>query len=381
LKRCGLILTLLALLLAGCSGDAPQQVAGNTPAVPEVEVYAVPAAAGAARSPSITTTLSVEREADLLAEEEGRLLEVLADQGQRVKQGQVLARLDDARLRKQLEQDRAEMHSAQARAQLFEVQRQGGEVELQRQSELRKEGLGSLRDYDRARFQLEGLKQEVARAGFDIASAKARVETNELRLSRMQLRAPFDGIVARRYARTGEMLLREARVLRVTELRPLLVRFAVPEAQRSAAREGVMVEVFPVAESAAAARARVLRSGYVVDAASGSVECVAQLQEPVPQTYVPGMAVEVKLPGETAETPAAMWVPAAAVRTLAQGNGEVLLVTGDKLSKRVVTLGREANSGIVVLSGIASGDRVVARYSNALQEGATVRTRPYVAPR
>ncbi|GEM_PF-435406 len=381
MKKQATALAIFAGLLNACGGTTSQQAAGTAPATPEVEVYVAVAAEAASRGSAISSTLSVEREADLLAEEEGRLLEVLADQGQRVKQGQVLARLDDARLRKQLDQDRAEMHSMQARAQQAEVLRQGAEVELQRQTELRKEGLGSLRDFDRARFQLEGLKQEVARAGFDLASAQARVETDELRLSRMQMRAPFDGVVARRYARTGEMLLREARVLRLTELRPLLVRFSVPEAQRAAAREGVLVEVLPVAEPASGARARVLRSGYVVDAASGAVECVAQLQEPVPESYVPGMAVEVRLGSAAAAASSTLWVPAAAVRSLAGGKGEVFVVSGEKLSRRAVMLGREANSGYWVLSGIAPGDRVVTRFSEALQEGAAVRARPTAAPR
>jgi RND family efflux transporter MFP subunit len=364
-----------ALALAACgSSQGPEAARTAAELPPEVEVYLVPPADPEARRFSVSSSLSVEHEADLLAQEEGVLLEVLADQGQRVKRGQVLARLDDSRLRKELDQDRAEIQMAAARAKQTEVQREGAQVELQRQAELRKEGLGSERDFDRARFQLEALHHEVTKAQGDLARAKARVEADELRLSRMELRAPFDGIVARRYARTGELLLRDARVLRVTELRPLLVRFTVPEALRSAATDGRMVDVVPTGQAAARARAQVVRTSFVVDAASGAVECTARLREPVPEGYVPGMAVEVELVSAAAERPA-YWIPAGAVRRHADGSGEVFVVAGDRLQKRSVKLGRESAGGYEALAGVAPGDRVVAEFTDKLRDGAQVRAR------
>jgi RND family efflux transporter MFP subunit len=368
----GLLLAVLAFL-GGCGPSKTQGTPAAAEAAPEVEVYLVaPADKAGARVHTALSTLAVEREADLLAEEEGNLTEVLADQGQRVSKGQVLARQDDSRVRKELEQDRAEMQRLEAHSREAQVLREAAEVELQRQTELHNEGLGSRRDYDRARFNLEAMRHEVEKARLDYERAKARVEGGELRISRMQFRAPFDGIVARRYARTGQFLLRNEKVLRVTELRPLVVRFTVPERLRGAAETGAAVEV--VTEGAAGTvRARVVRTSYVVDAASGSVECVAQLVEPVPAALVPGMSVEVRV--AAGGVPAALWVPASAVRRGADGMGEVFAVSGDRLARRVVKLGRETPGGVQVLSGVAPGDRIVARVTDNLQDGMTVRAR------
>src|SRR5262249_18725994 len=218
---------LLAVCLFGACGSEKTTQSANAVEPREVEVYTVsanPAPSGAAPA-VVPSTLTVEHEADLLAEEQGRLISVPADEGRRVRKGQVLAQLDDSDVRKQFEQDRAEMQSAEVNGRQAAILRQSAEVELGRQSDLRKEGLGTQRDYDRARFNLEAMRQEIEKARFDLEKARAKVARDELRLSRMQIKAPFDGIVSRRYARVGETLLKDQKVLRLTELRPLLVRF------------------------------------------------------------------------------------------------------------------------------------------------------------
>ncbi len=368
------LVVLSACMLGACTGEKPATPAEN---LPEVEVYTVSATASTAGGAyTVPSTLAVEHEADLLAEEQGPLIEVLADEGRRVKRGQALARLDDSDVRKQVEQDRAAMQALETQAREAVVLRQASEVELGRQSDLRKEGLGTQRDYDRARFNLEAMRHEVEKAQFDLAKAKAKFEGDELRLSRMRIKAPFDGIVSRRYARVGEMLLRGQKVLRVTELRPLLVHFTVPESLRRAAETGAVVEIFPADQSAAGVRARVIRTGYVVDPASGSVECIARLLDPAPGNLVPGMAVEVKVAAKTPTSTAAVWIPRAAVRGAADGNAEVFTVKSDHLQRRPVKLGRETVASVQVLGGISPGDKIVAQATENLRDGMTVRVRP-----
>ncbi len=388
--RSGILLLAIALL-AGCSGEKAPPAARAADNRPEVAVFTVGAASSIAASGTargktgaytIASSLMVEHEADLLAEEEGRLLEVLVDQGKRVKQGDVLVRLDDARLRKQLEQDRAEMQSMEVQTRQSSTLREAAEVELQRQAELRKDGLGNMRDFDRARFNLESMRHEVEKAKFEFARLKAKVEADEIRLSRLRIKAPFDGIVARRYVREGQMLLQNEKVLRLTELRPLLVRFAVPEAMRGAAAPGAVVEVSPAGAPATALPARVLRTGYVVDAASASMECIAQVQEPLPADLVPGMAVEVRIPRTMPEF-SAPWIPLAAVWRSPDGSSEVFLVgsalgasSAARLQRRAVELGASSSSSVQILRGVSVGDRIVAQASAGLQDGMEVRIRP-----
>ncbi len=369
-------LAVAACALSGCGKGSAEPQAANT-AAPWIETIVVSGErVDASQTYSASSSLSVEHEADLLAEDEGRLTEVLADQGQRVRRGQLLARLDDSRLRKQHDEHRAEMQRVEAQAKQTTVMIQAAEVELQRQSELFKEKLGSQRDYDRARFSLEATRQEAEKGKHDWERARARVEADELSISRMALRSPFDGIVSRRYARTGELLLADAKVLRVTELRPLLVRFTVPEPLRQAAQEGAVLEVAPADSNAPGVKARVIRTGYVVDAASGAVECTARLVEPVPDSLVPGMAVEVKIPGAGGVAQSVAWIPRTAVRRTAGGAGEIFAVQGDKLRKRSVRLGRETESIVQVTGGLNPGEKIAAQFSDKLQDGMAVRVRP-----
>jgi RND family efflux transporter MFP subunit len=363
-----------ASMFSGCSGMKSAKSA-NAGAPPDVEVYTAPTnVPSAGEGYTVPSTLAVEHEADLLAEAQGRLTQVLADEGRRVKRGQVLAQLDDFDVRRQYEQDRAEMQSAEVQSREVVVLRQSAEVELGRQSDLRKEGLGTQRDYDRARFNLEAMRHEVEKAKFELEKAKAKVAADEIRLSRMRLKAPFDGIVSRRYARVGETLMKDQKILRLTELHPLLVRFAVPESLRRAVETGAVVEVFPADQSTVGIKARVIRTGYVVDPGSGSVGCIAQLLDP-PASLVPGMSTEVKIAAKLPASAASLWIPRSAVRGAAGGGAEVFAVKSNRLERRSVKLGRETTASVQILGGISAGDKIVVQVSDQLQEGMTVRVR------
>lgn len=366
----------VVLLLSACGGTPTQQAAREASPEVEVDVFIVPPAPAPEAALSVPSTLTVEHEADLLAEEPGRLAEVLVDQGAAVKKGQLLARLDSERLRKQLDQDRAELEHLEAELKQDEVLVKAAEVELQRQTELRNEGLGSMRDFDRARFNLESVRHEVMKGQSKRDVARAKVEEGEIRVARLSIRAPFDGVVARRYAREGQLLLQDEKVMRVTELRPLLVRFTVPEAYRTAARTGTAVAVHPLDGSVRAAAARIVRTGYVVDAASGAVECIARMDDPVPAELVPGMAVEVRFPELPRRAPPVAVIPPSALRRSSDDRGEVFVITGNRLQRRQVQLGRDTPAGVEVRSGISAGERLVRHAAPQLQDGMSVRIRP-----
>ncbi len=378
MKTCPAGIWLLAGLgvIGGCSRQQPPgttNAAGTQPEV-EVRVFRVePPAAAVYFAPS---TLTVEHEADLLAEEQGRLLQVLADEGQRVKRGQPLARLDDSELRKQFEQDQAEMQMLEAEAREAIVMRQAMEVELQRQSDLQKYGLGTKRDYDRARFNLEASRQEIDKAQFDYERAKAKVAADQLRLSKMELKAPFDGIVSRRYANVGQMLLRNDKLLRVTELRPLIVHFTVPEALRHTVTRGALLQVQTIDPPAVEIRARVIRTTYVVDAASGMLDCVAQLLEPFPAGLVPGLAVEVRAPRTDTGTATSLFIPSSAVLRHTDGTAQVFTVNQGRLQQRTVKLGLGTGTSVQVIGGLSPGETIVLYASGQLQNGVPVRIRP-----
>lgn len=378
MKTCPIGICLFASLgvLSGCGGQQPPGTTKAAETQPEIEVRVFRVEVSQPDAYVAPSTLTVEHEADLLAEEQGPLLEVLADEGQRVKRGQPLARLDDSELRKQLDQDQAQMQMLDAEAREANVMRQAMEVELQRQSDLQKYGLGTKRDYDRARFNLEASGQEIEKAQFDYERAKAKVGADQIRLSKMALKAPFDGIISRRYAKVGQMLLRNDKVLRVTELRPLIVHFTVPEALRQSATPGAFLRVRTIDPPGTEIRARVIRTAYVVDAASGMLDCVAQLLEPFPAPLVPGLSVEVRTAGVAGKMATSVSIPSSAVLRQPDGTAQVFAVAGGRLQLRTVKLGFGTGTSVQVVGGLSPGETIVLYASGELRNGLPVRIHP-----
>jgi membrane fusion protein (multidrug efflux system) len=102
----------------------------------------------------------------------------------------------------------------------------------------------------------------------------------EAELEKTRIRAPFAGLVARRYIRVGQTVLkdeRDDRCFRISELRPLQVRFLVSEMTARRPRTGEMVNVVPVSDSQRVYPARIVKVSPTVDPASGSYDVTAQL--------------------------------------------------------------------------------------------------------
>src|SRR5690606_6900324 len=141
-----------------------------------------------------TTTLEAERDAEVVAKVGGVIEQLMVEEGQRVAAGQVLAKIDDARLK--LEVARAEANLAKL------------EQEYRRNKQLYEKQLVSADAYERLAFELDAMR--------------ADVELAKLQLAYTEIRAPFDGIVAQRHIKLGNMIELNAPVFRVTTYDPLI---------------------------------------------------------------------------------------------------------------------------------------------------------------
>src|SRR5207245_1623879 len=141
-------------------------------------------------------------------------------------------------------------------------------------------------------------------------TVEARLKRARLALTRTQVRAPFDGIVSRRYVRVGERVAEGTALFRVTATTPLRARLLVPEARAGAFRPGTAVRLRGV--DGGQAEAHVLLVGPTVDPASGTREVILELAEP--GGFLPGAAavVEPVRPDARAERSAFRPFPACA---------------------------------------------------------------------
>ena len=288
----------LVLALMGCSSEAPVAQNSSQAAAPAAKPASSTTPASG-DSQGILSILSVEHEVDLLAQRGGAVMDIVLDEGSRVRKGQMLATLDDRQLAAELEKAQTELQEAQNDVSYLEAELKAKQANYRRQQELRKYGLGSDADLEKAEFEAKG-------AGYDLDSQRAKVDrvragirSTQLELEKTKIRAPFDGVVVRRYIRQGQDVVKDDKCFRVTQLSPLRVQFQVPETSGRRPQPGDEVKVTLVSDSQQAYSARISRVSPTVDPASGSYDLTAMLVGPDLSSLRPGMAVRVLWPPVT----------------------------------------------------------------------------------
>jgi membrane fusion protein, multidrug efflux system len=293
------VVVAMAMAGASCSGSP---VAQSPPAAPSSTV-AKPAAtvpAESSDSQEILSVLSVEHEVDLLSQREGAVTEIVKDEGSRVQKGQVLARLDDRQLAAQSEKAEAELRVTQNDVKYLEAELKAKRAYYHRQQELRKYGLGSDADLEKAEFEAKGAEYDVDSQRSKVERSQAEIRTTQLELEKTRIRAPFGGVVVRRYIRQGQDVVKDDKCFRVSQLSPLRVQFQVSEASGHRPQPGDEVKVTLVSDSQQVYSARISRVSPTVDAASGSYDVTAQLTGHDLTPLRPGMSVRVVWPPQPA---------------------------------------------------------------------------------
>ncbi len=285
----GLVAT--ALAGAGC-GESPKPAAPAAPPSSAAAAPAAPAAAGA-DTLEILTVLSVEREVDVLAQRDGIIEDIVQDQGARVEKGAVLARMDDRELRAKLERARADLDAAQSNVKYNEAELRAREAAYRRAQEMFKLGLNSQADLEEAEFKAKGAQFDLESWRAMVARTEADIRLLELDLEKTTLRAPFGGVVALRFIRPGQSLVKDEKCFRLSQLAPLQVQFLVPETAGRRPQLGEVVNVTTVGDSQRVYVARVQKVSPTVDPASGSYDVTAALTGSDLGELRPGMSVKV----------------------------------------------------------------------------------------
>lgn len=288
-------LLLAAWVGAGCGGDsgtAAQSKAASRVAPP----VAAEKPSGNSNVQEILTVLSVEHEVDVAPQADGVVVEILVDEGSAVQKGAVLARLDDRETAARLEKARADLKVRESQVKFNEAELKANAAAYRRAQEMHKLQLWSEAQLEEAEFRASGSEHDLAASRAQLESARAEVKELEAELEKTLIRAPFAGLVARRYIRVGQTVLkdeRDDRCFRISELRPLQVRFLVSEMTARRPRAGEMVNVVPVSDSQRVYPARIVKVSPTVDPASGSYDVTAQLAAADVAELRPGMSVKV----------------------------------------------------------------------------------------
>jgi len=345
------------LALTACSKGVDSQKAAQAaaPLLVSAEDVAVIRSNALTSGPAITGTIQPERRADLRAEVQAIVLEVLKENGDAVKRGELLVRLDSTAIRDALMSAEA---AARASQQAFDqAQRQ-----YERMKTLRASGMASAQALDDA----EGRRNS---AQSDVEGAKARLVLARQQLARTEVRAPFDGLVSERKASAGDTAQVGKELLKVID--PNSMRFealmssdAVGEVQ---AGQTVHFRVNGYGDEEFVGRVR-----RVNPAANPTTRQVEVLVDFVGEkkTRLSGLYAEGRL--ETASHMGLMVPGSAVVRD--GDKASAFRVKDGKLQKVQVAVGdRDPRTGdYVVTAGLAEGDQVIRYPTNALKEGQAV---------
>lgn len=364
MKRATPILTALAiaLTLTACGKGGKPDDAKAAAAKPAAPLLLAPedlrqvGQSGLIGAPVISGAIQPARRADLRAEVAAIVLQVAKDNGERVRAGDLIIRLDATAIRDSLTSAEEALRASQ---QSFEQT----ERVLARQRTLNQQGMTSMQALEDAEIRRNAAQSE-------LAAAKARVVTARQQVSRTEVRAPFDGVVSERKVSVGDTVQVGRELVKVID--PNSMRF---EGQVSADRLGELKLGQPVSFRIngfgdADFRGKVARIDAAANATTRQVELIAEFDDKAKAPQVAGLYAEGRV--ESADRRALVLAEGSIVR---QGdNAFVWKVVGTQLKKVAVTLGeRDSRRGeVVIASGLAMGDQVLRAPTSSLVDGAPV---------
>ena len=378
---------LLSLLLAAgpalAQAPAQAQTPASVPAAPPPAVTVVRAAEREIVERAVVTGTVVPRDEILVAPEiEGfRITHVLAEEGDRVERGQVLARLDRDLLDAQRAQNaasiaKAEAGIAQARSQI--IQGEAAYLEatqsLDRARSLMKSGNFTEAVLEQrvslarsGEAKLAASRQGLTMAEAERAQAGAQGREIALRLARTEIRAPEAGIVSRRTARVGAAATAVGEPLfRLIARGEVELEGEVTDVQLARMRPGAPAIIALDAERRIEGRVRVVYPEIDRATRLGKVRIALPADSGLRIGAFARGSVEVARRGGTA-------VPITSVVYAPGGGATVLAVRDDRVELRRVTTGLQAEGFIEVRGGVEAGEPVVAGAGSFLRDGDRVR--------
>jgi RND family efflux transporter MFP subunit len=253
-----------------------------------------PAAPPADQSFLASGPLVVENQVDVAAQREGVVATIVVEPGTRVHAGEILAQLDDRQVTADLEAAKARTRSTAADLHNWESEAKVLDADLQRAQKMWDAGLITKEQFDHTRYKTESDHWDVERVKEMLANAEATERSMDLELEKTRIRAPFDGIVARRYVRVGQKVDLGDRLFWVSAEAPLRLRFTLPETFLGHIGNGQQLELTSPDIPGLTEQARVIEVSPVVDPSSGTIEVLCQIVGS-PRGLRPGMRASVRI--------------------------------------------------------------------------------------
>ena len=301
------------------------------------------------------TTLEAERWVDVRARRAGQVIALLKEEGDPVRAGTIMARLDA---------DAAQISVAQR-----EVAHQEAKQRYEREDALFQRNLGSKQSYENAKTQFE--------------SSKAQLEQAKLDLSYTTIRSPIEGIMTLRNIEVGNMVTNNQVVASVAKFDPLLARIQVTEKDFGKITVGQTARITVEAAPEKDFTGTVKMISPVVDPESGTVKVTVEIPRTDTALLRPGMFASVYIITETRQN--TLVIPKKALVLEGEGNQVFTFETDPEsgrgqAQRRRIEIGFTDSDRLEILSGLSQGEQVITVGQEGLRPGSPVRLVGEAAP-
>ncbi len=350
----------------------------------EVRIAIAREATGAAAGTTVLNAsgyVTARREATVSSKITGKVTAVLIEEGLKVTEGQVLARLDDTNVQASLRLALAQVEAAKAGLEETRVRLREAEQDLNRQGTLIKATVATQADFDHAEAAALALRARLAQQASDVSVAEQSVAIWQQQLGDTVIRAPFAGIVTSKNAQPGEMIspmssggFTRTGICTVVDMDSLEIEIDVNESYINRVSAGQAVEATLDAYPDWKLPCHVIAIIPTADRQKSTVRVRVGFDQPDPR-ILPEMAVKVGFrdsgAGAAASTLRAVLVARAAVRH--EDNRDVVFVVHEgRVERRAVTVAGTRDGDALLSAGVGAGEHLVLDPPAGLVDGAPV---------
>lgn len=287
-----------------------------------------------------TATLEAEREATVVSKVRGILKEVYVEEGDAVKAGQIIAKIEEDQYRIEADRAKASMD------RLFN--------DFQRNKELFNKSLIAAESFQNSQYEYE--------------SQKSAYELASLNLDYTSIKSPISGVISERFVKAGNMITTDQQIYRVTDFDPLQAILYIPEHEMPKIKKGQKAQLQVDALPGQLFEGHVERISPVVDPLSGTFKATVFITE-TKDVLRPGMFGRVKIVYDTRQN--AQMIPKSAI--ISEDLAHSVYVIVDSLAfKKQIKTGYTNGLNIEVIDGLLDGETVVTVGQGSLQDSSKV---------
>jgi len=326
--------------------------------------------------------VTARREATVSSKVTGKVVEVLVEEGVKVAEGQVLARLDRANIDASLQLAHAQLDAARTALEETRVRLGEAEREQARQQKLVAAGVATSADFDRAESAAKAAAARLAQLATEVTVADRSVAVWQQQLDDTVIRAPFAGIVTSKNAQPGEMIspmssggFTRTGICTIVDMDSLEIEIDVNESYINRVTPGQPVEAALDAYADWKIPCKVIAIIPTADRQKSTVRVRVGFDQPDPR-ILPEMSVKVAFRDNAAPAsgpaPRYILVPAAAVRQ-SGGRDVVYVATGGRAERRAVAVTGSRAGETELSAGLTAGEHVIVEAPEGLAEGVAVK--------